>query len=65
MLLVGDATYDPRDFLIGRTRTDIVPTKLVTSDLFQAASDGWFADFSNTGNTTMAIGRLPAELPAT
>jgi hypothetical protein len=64
VLLVGDATYDPRNFLTGDTRTDIVPTKLVTSDLFQAASDGWFADFSNSGTTTMAIGRLPAEVPA-
>jgi hypothetical protein len=64
VLLVGDATYDPRGFLVGDTRTDIVPTELVTSDLFQAASDGWYADFSNTGNTTMAIGRLPAEEPA-
>jgi len=64
VLLVGDATYDPRGFLMGDTRTDIIPTKLVTSDLFQAASDGWYADFSNSGETTLAIGRLPAESAA-
>jgi len=61
VLLVGDATYDPRNFLSGSTRSDLIPTRLINTSFFQAASDGWFADFNNTGETELAIGRLPGE----
>ena len=40
---------------------DLVPTGLINIDAFQAASDGWFADFANTGQSQMAVGRLPVE----
>ncbi len=61
VLLVGNATYDPRNFLGNSPNQDLVPTKLINTDAFQAASDGWFADFANTGQSQMAIGRLPVE----
>jgi len=61
VLLVGDASYDPRNFLgLAAMRPDLVPTKLINTDAFQALSDGWFADFQNNNQTQMAIGRLPA-----
>jgi len=63
VLLVGDATFDPRGFQNNDLRSDLVPTKLINTNYFQAGSDGWFADFNNTGETTMAIGRLPGEVP--
>jgi hypothetical protein len=64
VLLVGDASYDPRNFLGLGSNPDLVPTKLINTEFFQAASDGWFADFANDNQTQMAIGRLPAETPA-
>jgi hypothetical protein len=64
VLLVGDASYDPRNFLNLDTDPDLVPTKLINTDVFQAASDGWFADFNNTGDTALAIGRLPGQSAA-
>ncbi len=57
VLLVGEGTYDPRDYLgLGQ---DYVPTKLVDSASLETASDDWFADFNNTGVPMMALGRLP------
>ena len=64
VLLVGDASYDPRNFLGLSSNPDLVPTKLINTEFFQAASDGWFADFANNDQPQMAIGRLPAETPA-
>lgn len=68
VLLVGNATYDPRNFLTGDTSDpNTVPTKLINTTLFQAPSDSWFADFDNggvPGVPQMAIGRLPVGAPA-
>jgi len=61
LLLVGNATYDPRNFLGNLSNQDLVPSRLINTDAFQAASDGWFADFADTGQSQMAIGRLPVE----
>jgi len=61
LILVGNATYDPRNFLGNNPNHDLVPTRLINTDHFQAASDGWFADFAGDGKSQMAIGRLPVE----
>lgn len=58
VLLVGDATNDPRNFL-GHGDFDFVPTKMIATQYNQTASDGWFADFAGDGLTQMAVGRLP------
>lgn len=58
LLLVGDASVDPRNFL-GLGSYDFVPTKLIATAQMKTASDGWFADFNETGVPQMAIGRLP------
>jgi hypothetical protein len=58
VVLVGDATFDPRDYL-GAGPFDFVPTYLVDTTLLETASDDWFADFSGQGLPQLAIGRLP------
>jgi hypothetical protein len=63
VVLVGDATFDPRDFL-GKGNFDIVPTKLVDTALFETGSDDWFTDFDGDGAGDIAVGRLPARTKA-
>jgi peptidase C25-like protein len=59
VLLVGDASFDPKNYL-GAGDWDLIPTKLVDTILMETASDGWLADFDGDGLEEMAIGRLPA-----
>jgi hypothetical protein len=58
VLLVGDGSFDPRNFL-GLGDFDFVPTKLIDTVYLETASDDWFADLNNDGLPEMAIGRLP------
>jgi len=59
VLLLGDGSYDPRDYL--GFDEDMVPTKLIDTDTYETASDDWFADFNGDGIPEMAIGRLPVD----
>jgi hypothetical protein len=59
VLLAGDASYDAKNYL-GLGEEDVVPTKLLDTQLLEAASDDWFADFDGDGIADLAIGRLPA-----
>jgi predicted extracellular nuclease len=58
VLLMGDATYDPRDYL-GHGDFDLVPTKLIDTQTLETASDDWLVDFEGHGFAAMAVGRLP------
>lgn len=58
VLLAGDASYDPKNYL-GQGLNDLVPTKLVDTNLLEAASDDWLADFDDDGLADIALGRLP------
>ena len=58
VLLVGDGSFDPRNFL-GLGDVDFVPTKLIDTAYLETASDDWFVDFNDDGLPEMAIGRLP------
>lgn len=58
VLLVGDATYDPREHLQGSNDYQ-VPTKLIDTSTIEAASDDWFVDFDDDGMPNLAIGRMP------
>jgi uncharacterized repeat protein (TIGR01451 family) len=58
ILLVGDASFDPRDYL-GFGQSDFVPTRMIETAAFKTASDDWLTDFSQTGFGTIPIGRLP------
>lgn len=59
ILLAGDASFDPRDYL-GYGETDFVPTTLVQTDHLKTASDVTFADRDGDGGADVAMGRLPA-----
>ena len=57
VLLLGDGSYDYRDYL--GFGDDRIPTRLVDTERFEAASDDWFADFNGDAVPEMAVGRLP------
>ncbi len=62
-ILLGDASFDPRNYL-GTGNFDFVPTKLIATDWMKTSSDDWFADFDDTGIPAMAIGRIPVRTAA-
>jgi hypothetical protein len=62
VLLVGDASKDPRNYL-GLGAFDLVPTKLIDTAYLETASDDWFADFNGDGLPKMAFGRVPVRTP--
>jgi hypothetical protein len=58
LLLVGDASLDPRNYL-GFGNFDFVPTRLIDTQQLKTASDDWFTDFNQSGFATIPTGRLP------
>jgi hypothetical protein len=63
VLLVGDSSFDPRNYL-GAGDSDFVPTKLIDTAYLETASDDWFADFNDDGLAEMYVGRLPVRSAA-
>jgi len=64
VLLVGDATYDPRGYL-GTGRANYLPVQLIGTRQLETVSDDWFVDFDDDGLPDIAIGRLPVDDSAT
>jgi hypothetical protein len=62
-LIVGDATYDPKNYL-GFGDNDAVPSKLIDTQFMETASDDWMADSNADGIPEIALGRLPARTTA-
>ncbi len=60
-LLLGDASYDPRNYE-GGGFFDLVPTKIVTTIFSETGSDEFLADFNDDGLAELAIGRIPARV---
>jgi hypothetical protein len=58
VLLVGDATSDPRNYL-GTGAEDYVPARFERTHYMRAPVDDWMADFDEDGVPELAIGRLP------
>ncbi|MES1207386.1 MAG: C25 family cysteine peptidase, partial [Pseudomonadota bacterium] len=63
VLMVGDATFDPRNFL-GRGDFDLAPTRLIDTASMETASDDWFVDADLDGIPELAIGRWPVRTAA-
>ncbi|MDQ6786786.1 MAG: C25 family cysteine peptidase [Acidobacteriota bacterium] len=60
VLLIGDATYDPKNYLSGGFN-DFIPTRLVDTLYTETGSDDALADFNDDGLAELAIGRLPVK----
>jgi hypothetical protein len=58
VLLVGGATYDPRDYL-NNPGLDLVPTTFIETIYLETGTDGAFVNFPNPRAEGLAIGRWP------
>ena len=58
VLLVGGATFDPRDYL-NNPGLDLVPTNFVQTAFLETGSDGAFVNFPVPRSQGLAIGRWP------
>jgi hypothetical protein len=58
VLLAGDASHDPKNYL-GFGDWDLVPTKLIDTQLMETGSDDWLSDFNGDGTADLSVGRLP------
>ncbi|HRI03003.1 MAG TPA: C25 family cysteine peptidase [Pyrinomonadaceae bacterium] len=58
VLLMGDASYDPKNFK-GYGNFNYVPTKIINTIYNEVPADDLMADFNGDGLADMAIGRLP------
>jgi len=60
LLLVGNATIDPRNYF-GTGQVDYVPVQVVDTAFLEVPSDDWYADTDGDGRPDLAaVGRLPA-----
>jgi uncharacterized repeat protein (TIGR01451 family) len=60
VLLMGDASLDPRNYL-GFGDLDFVPSRMIETQALKTASDDWLTDFNETGYATIPTGRIPAD----
>lgn len=63
VLLVGDSTFDPKNYL-GFGELNFIPTKLVDTVYTETGSDETLADFNDDGLAELAVGRLSVRTPA-
>lgn len=61
-VLVGNATFDPRDYL--GFGGNFIPTKLLGVGTLETAVDDWLGDMDDAGLARLAVGRLPVKTPA-
>lgn len=63
VLLMGDASYDPRNYL-GSGNWNLVPSKMVDTLYSETGSDDSLTDFNNDGLAEISIGRIPTRTTA-
>lgn len=63
VLLLGDASYDPRNFE-GNGYFDFVPSKIVNTLYTEVPSDDALVDFNHDGLADIPVGRLPGRTGA-
>ena len=59
VLLLGDASYDPRNYQ-NFGYLNLIPSKMVNTVYLETSSDEALADFNGDGLSEIAIGRIPA-----
>jgi hypothetical protein len=62
-MLVGDASWDPRNY-VGYGDLDFVPTRFLPTVYMKAASDDWLVDFDGDGLPNIYLGRLSVRTEA-
>jgi hypothetical protein len=62
VLFVGDASFDPRNYL-GLGDFDLLPTQMVDTEFMETASDDWFVDLDEDEFPDLSVGRLPVRTP--
>jgi uncharacterized repeat protein (TIGR01451 family) len=62
-MLVGDASFDPRNYA-GFGDLDLVPTRFLPTVYMKVASDDWLVDFDGDGLPNMYLGRLSVRTEA-
>jgi hypothetical protein len=60
VLLLGDASFDPRDYLGFGSDQSRIPAPLVPTAFLETAGDDWYVDFDGDDRPELALGRLPA-----
>ena len=63
VLLLGDSTYDPRNFIA--PSVNYIPAHIVDTTFMETGSDESLADFNDDGLAEIAIGRIPVTDAAT
>lgn len=63
VLLLGDASYDPRNFE-GNGDFDYVPSRIVNTLYTEVPSDDSLVDFDHDGLAEMSVGRIPGRTAA-
>ncbi len=61
VLLMGDATRDPKNYTLNGY-FNYIPTQMVTTIFTETGSDETLADFNDDGLAEMAVGRVPSRL---
>ncbi|HEX8367559.1 MAG TPA: C25 family cysteine peptidase [Pyrinomonadaceae bacterium] len=64
VLLLGDASYDARNFF-NQGYNNFIPAQMVDTTFSTTGSDDALADFNDDGLAEIAVGRIPARDPAT
>jgi hypothetical protein len=57
VMMIGDATYDPRNYL-GLGYNDLIPTKFVDTSEGESPSDEFLGDANGDGVAELALGRV-------
>jgi Peptidase family C25 len=60
IILMGDATYDPRNYEGRPGNFDLVPTRLIDTNFGETASDDFLLDLDGDGIADVPVGRMPA-----
>lgn len=63
LMLIGDATYDPRQYY-NVANSNFIPTKMVDTVYTETGSDDALTDLNDDGLAEITIGRLPVRTPA-